>query len=88
MRRKRPSGIGSMDRRTGMLRGRLAIAEYCDVSVESVTKLIRDYGMPAATINGMYWTTPSLIDAWLLDQLEMQQHDRRTIDGKATVVDG
>jgi len=72
----------------GMLRGQRVIAEYLDVSVATVKKLQRDYGMPLVPLLGAYWTTPSLLDAWLLDQLELAQREQRTFNARAQTIDG
>ena len=81
------SAIGMANGQVGVLRGLASISAYCGMSPFIVKRLRDDYGMPMVKLFGAYCTTPSLIDAWLLDQLDKQRNARRTIDVTATVVD-
>lgn len=80
------SGFG-----TGAMHGRQAIADYLGISLRFARFLERHRGLPAAKICGTYWTTQSLIDAWILEHRaemlwEREQRraalDARTIEGE------
>lgn len=44
-----------------------SIASYLDISVSSVRDWIKKHAFPAGKLpNGLWCTTPTLIDAWLL----------------------
>ena len=60
-----------MEPNTSIITGLDGIGAIFDRSRWTVRRWIRDEGFPAARLpNGVYFTTPSLIDAWVLARRE------------------
>ena len=56
------------DTKKGWLSGWKAIAEYCDVTIQTVQKYAKGKGLPVKKVRKRVYSIPEDLDLWLREQ--------------------